>query len=146
MTHEAAAGTGENPYGLLNALREGGIIAYTTFGILLLMSAASWYILFTKLFEQQKIINQGRRARTTFWQSANLREGAHRIAERPVKGAREEAAQCPADRGRLRRGASPARGERRFGTDHGPVDQRLPGGDSPRAGPRDGRVAAAAGA
>ena len=79
MTTEAAAGTGENPYGLMRALEEGGIIAYTTFGILVLMSAASWYILFTKLFEQQKIINQGRRARTTFWQSANLREGAQKL-------------------------------------------------------------------
>ncbi|MDX6274461.1 MAG: biopolymer transport protein ExbB, partial [Frankiales bacterium] len=30
-------------------------------------------------FEQQKIINQGRRARSTFWQSANLREGANKL-------------------------------------------------------------------
>jgi biopolymer transport protein ExbB len=43
------------------------------------MSAASWYIMFVKLFEQQKIINQGRKARTTFWQSANLREGANKL-------------------------------------------------------------------
>ena len=43
------------------------------------MSAASWYILFVKLFEQQKIINQGKRARTSFWQSANLREGANKL-------------------------------------------------------------------
>ncbi len=50
-----------------------------TFIILVIMSAASWYILFVKLFEQQKIINQGRRARTTFWQSANLREGAGKL-------------------------------------------------------------------
>jgi biopolymer transport protein ExbB len=44
-----------------------------------IMSAASWYILFVKLFEQQKIMNQGKRARTTFWQSANLREGANKL-------------------------------------------------------------------
>ena len=50
-----------------------------TFGILVIMSAASWYILFVKLFEQQKIINQAKRARTTFWQSANLREGAAKL-------------------------------------------------------------------
>src|SRR4028119_623702 len=73
------AGSGENPYGLMRALEEGGLIAWFTFGILVLMSAASWYILFTNLFEQQKIINQGRRARTTFWQSANLREGAQKL-------------------------------------------------------------------
>lgn len=74
-----AAGGGENPYGLLAALEQGGIIAYATFGILVIMSAASWYIMFVKLFEQQKILNQGKRARTTFWQSANLREGATKL-------------------------------------------------------------------
>lgn len=78
MANPAAAG-GENPYGLLAALEQGGLIAYTVFGILVIMSAASWYILFVKLFEQQKIFNQGKRARTTFWQSANLREGAAKL-------------------------------------------------------------------
>jgi biopolymer transport protein ExbB len=80
MTTPAAAhGGGENPYGLLAALEQGGTIAYATFIILVVMSAASWYILFVKLFEQQKIINQGKRARTTFWQAPNLREGAAKL-------------------------------------------------------------------
>jgi biopolymer transport protein ExbB len=61
------------------ALEQGGLIAWATFIILVIMSAGSWYVLFVKLFEQQKIINQGRRARTTFWQSANLREGASKL-------------------------------------------------------------------
>jgi biopolymer transport protein ExbB len=78
MATPAPAG-GENPYGLVAALQQGGTIAYATFGILVIMSAASWYILFVKLFEQQKIINQGKRARTAFWQSANLREGAAKL-------------------------------------------------------------------
>jgi biopolymer transport protein ExbB len=81
MTTPAAAGHGggENPYGLVAALQQGGAIAIATFAILVIMSAASWYVLFVKLFEQQKIINQGRRARTTFWQAANLREGASKL-------------------------------------------------------------------
>lgn len=74
-----AVETGENPYGLMEALEQGGIIAYATFGVLVIMSAASWYILFVKLFEQQKIMNQAKRARTIFWQSANLREGAQKL-------------------------------------------------------------------
>jgi biopolymer transport protein ExbB len=61
------------------ALEQGGTIAWATFIILVIMSAGSWYVLFVKLFEQQKIINQGRRARSTFWQSANLREGASKL-------------------------------------------------------------------
>jgi biopolymer transport protein ExbB len=75
----AGAPAAENPYGLMAALEQGGAIAWGTFLVLVVMSAASWYILFVKLFEQQKIINQGRRARTTFWQSANLREGAGKL-------------------------------------------------------------------
>ena len=75
----APAAAGENPYGLMAALEQGGTIAYATFIILVVMSAASWDILFVKLFEQQKIMNQGKKARTTFWQSANLREGAAKL-------------------------------------------------------------------
>jgi biopolymer transport protein ExbB len=78
-TAAAGAHGGENPYGLLAALEQGGTIAYATFGILVIMSAASWYIMFVKLFEQQKIFNQGKRARQVFWQSANLREGATKL-------------------------------------------------------------------
>jgi biopolymer transport protein ExbB len=43
------------------------------------MSAASWYVLFVKLFEQQKIMNQAKRARTSFWQAGTLREGANKL-------------------------------------------------------------------
>jgi biopolymer transport protein ExbB len=75
----AGGGAGENPYGLMAALEQGGTIAWTVFIILVVMSAASWYILFVKLFEQQKILNQGKRARASFWQSANLREGAGKL-------------------------------------------------------------------
>jgi biopolymer transport protein ExbB len=65
-----AAHTGDNPYGLIPALQQGGIVTQVTFGILVIMSIGSWYIFFVKLFEQQKIIKEGRQARTAFWQSA----------------------------------------------------------------------------
>jgi len=75
----AGHAAGENPYGLQAALRDGGLVAQVTFGIMVIMSVGSWYIFFVKLFEQQKIIKEGRRARTTFWQSANLREAANKL-------------------------------------------------------------------
>ena len=40
MSTEAAEAPAENPYGLRAALEEGGIVAQSTFGILVLMSAA----------------------------------------------------------------------------------------------------------
>ncbi len=74
-----AAAKGENPYGLIPALREGGLISQTVFAILVLMSIISFYILFSKLFEQQKIINQAKRVRANFWNSTSLREGSAKL-------------------------------------------------------------------
>lgn len=75
----AAAPKGENPYGLIPALREGGLISQTVFAILVLMSVVSFYILFSKLFEQQKIMNQHKRVRQGFWNSTSLREGSAKL-------------------------------------------------------------------
>jgi biopolymer transport protein ExbB len=75
---DAAAATA-GKFGIMEALEQGGVIAWATVIILAIMSVGSWYIFFVKLFEQQKIIKEGRRARTTFWQSANLREGANKL-------------------------------------------------------------------
>ncbi len=75
----AAAKGGESPYGLTQALKEGGLISQSVFTILVLMLFVSLYILFTKVFEQQKIINQAKRVRQTFWSSSNLREGAAKL-------------------------------------------------------------------
>ncbi|WP_326524310.1 MotA/TolQ/ExbB proton channel family protein [Sphingomonas sp.] len=75
----AGAHGGENPYGLWAALEQGGSIAWATFLILVGMSIVSFYIMFTKLFEQQKVINQAKRVRQSFWSSNSLREGAAKL-------------------------------------------------------------------
>jgi biopolymer transport protein ExbB len=79
MATPAAAPAGENPYGLMQALQEGGLISWTVFIILVAMSVFSFYILFTKLLQQQKIINQGNKGRASFWNSANLREASTKL-------------------------------------------------------------------
>jgi biopolymer transport protein ExbB len=75
----AAAPAGENPYGLMQALEEGGAISWATFITLVTMSVFSFYILFTKLLQQQKIISQGNKVRASFWNSPNLREAATKL-------------------------------------------------------------------
>jgi len=74
-----AAAANSNPYGLMAALHQGGIIAWTVFIILVIMSAATWYIMFTKLIEQQKILNQAKRVRTSFWGTPTIREGVNKL-------------------------------------------------------------------
>src|SRR6185369_415157 len=75
MAAPAPAASGENPYGLIPALEQGGLVTQVTFGIMVIMSVGSWYIFFVKLFEQQKIIKEGRRARSVFWQAAGPATG-----------------------------------------------------------------------
>ncbi|WP_420137146.1 MotA/TolQ/ExbB proton channel family protein [Sphingomonas sp.] len=74
-----AAAANANPYGLMGALHQGGVIAWTIFIILVIMSASSWYIMFTKLFEQQKILNQAKRVRTSFWGTPTIKDGVSKL-------------------------------------------------------------------
>jgi biopolymer transport protein ExbB len=64
------------------ALNEGGVISWATFIILVAMSVFSFYILFTKLFEQQKIIAQGRKVRSSFWNAPNLKDAASKLDQK----------------------------------------------------------------
>ncbi|GAA0299394.1 MotA/TolQ/ExbB proton channel family protein [Sphingomonas oligophenolica] len=75
----AAAQNAKDQYGFFNALNQGGVISWTVAVILTLFLFFSFYIMFTKLFEQQKIINQGKRVRATFWNSNSLREGSAKL-------------------------------------------------------------------
>lgn len=76
----AAAGAApQNKFGFAEALKQGGFIAYATVIILGVMSFGSFYILFTKWFEQSKILRQYNAIRTTFWKAPTLREGASKL-------------------------------------------------------------------
>jgi biopolymer transport protein ExbB len=80
-TLAAAAGAAapQNKFGFAEALEQGGFIAYATVVILGIMSFGSFYILFTKFFEQQKIFKQAREVRSNFWRAGSLREGANKL-------------------------------------------------------------------
>ncbi|MFA7440616.1 MAG: MotA/TolQ/ExbB proton channel family protein [Sphingomonadaceae bacterium] len=69
----------ENPYGLIAALEQGGIVAQGLFGIMVLMSVVSWYIIFAKWFEQRKLLNESQDAARKVWSSASLKEGAAKL-------------------------------------------------------------------
>ena len=83
MTFEllAAAATDapQNSFGFMEAMEQGGVIAWSIFGVLVIMSVGSFYILFTKFFEQQKILNQYKGVRSNFWKAGSLKEGAAKL-------------------------------------------------------------------
>jgi biopolymer transport protein ExbB len=73
------AAAAQAQYGIGPALQQGGVITISVFVILVIMSLGTFYILFTKLMQQQKIIAQGRKVRASFWNSPNLREAATKL-------------------------------------------------------------------
>src|SRR5690348_14490747 len=51
---QAAPPPNNTDFGIMNALHQGGVISWSVFIILACMSVFSFYILFTKLMQQQK--------------------------------------------------------------------------------------------
>ncbi|WP_225207449.1 MotA/TolQ/ExbB proton channel family protein [Novosphingobium huizhouense] len=78
----AAAATNaapQNKFGFVEALQAGGFISYATVIILGIMSFGSFFILFTKFFEQSKIMNQYKNNVATFWRAGTIKEGATKL-------------------------------------------------------------------
>ena len=75
----AAAGSQENPYGLVDVAQRGGIVSKTVLGLLLIMSVGSWFIFFTKYFDQSRILAQARTVERRFWTSGTLNEGIDKL-------------------------------------------------------------------
>ena len=76
---QAAPAAANTNFGIQNALQQGGVISWSVFLILCGMSVFSFYILFTKLMQQQKIIAQGRKVRASFWNSSNMHEASTKL-------------------------------------------------------------------
>lgn len=77
----AAAG-GDAPqtkFGFMEAMQQGGVIAWSILTVLVIMSVGSFYILITKLLEQNKILNQYKGLKANFWRANTLNEGAAKL-------------------------------------------------------------------
>ena len=70
----------QNSFGFTEALKQGGVIAWFILAVLLIMSVGSFYILITKLLEQNKIMSQYKSIRGgAFWKANSLQEGASKL-------------------------------------------------------------------
>jgi biopolymer transport protein ExbB len=64
-----------NPYGLGALWGQGDFIARGTLIALAIMSASTWYILITKLLEQNQLLRQAKLANKNFWKAGSVTEG-----------------------------------------------------------------------
>ncbi|MDY7097910.1 MAG: MotA/TolQ/ExbB proton channel family protein [Pseudomonadota bacterium] len=68
-----------NEFGFWKAMEEGGPVAWSILAVMIIMSVGSFYILFTKLFEQNKVMGQYKKGKAAFWRAASLKDGATKL-------------------------------------------------------------------
>jgi biopolymer transport protein ExbB len=68
--------TVDNPYGLSALWSQGDFVARGTLIIMVIMSMGSWYIIFTKLFEQGKLMRSAKGVGEAFWSAGTIKKGA----------------------------------------------------------------------
>ncbi|MEY2678598.1 MAG: Biopolymer transport protein ExbB [Pseudomonadota bacterium] len=71
----------ENPYGLSALWAQGDVVAKATLLILVIMSMGSWYVIFTKLAEQNRVLRCAQTAQDNFWNAGDVRQGTDRLEE-----------------------------------------------------------------
>ena len=96
MSAYAAEESLDNPYGLSAVWAQGDWVAKSTLLILVLMSMASWYVIFTKLMDQNRVMGFAKIANASFWNAGTVQQGAEGlevdspfryIAEKGLEGA-----------------------------------------------------------
>ena len=70
-----------NPYGLDALWSQGDFVARGTLIIMIIMSMASWYVIFTKLFEQRKMLKAADKVGDGFWKAGSMKQAATTLAE-----------------------------------------------------------------
>ena len=70
--------TVDNPYGLSALWSQGDFVAR---GTLIIMSMGSWYIIFTKLFEQGKMMKSYKAIGDQFWKAGSMKQAATTLEE-----------------------------------------------------------------
>jgi biopolymer transport protein ExbB len=80
-TPEVKKETIDNPYGLEALWTQGDFVARGTLIIMVIMSMGSWYIIFTKVWEQSKLMKSAKYATDTFWTAGSVKKGAEALDE-----------------------------------------------------------------
>jgi biopolymer transport protein ExbB len=70
----------DNPYGIQALWAQGDFVAKGVMVLLVLMSAYSWFIIFTKWWEQKRLLSQSKEADKNFWAADNIKTGATKLS------------------------------------------------------------------
>jgi biopolymer transport protein ExbB len=79
VTDAAAITDGSELYGFTALINNGTLITYVVLGLLVLMSLVSWYITFTKYWDQYQLNKAVKNVEKNFWAAGSVREGVERL-------------------------------------------------------------------
>jgi biopolymer transport protein ExbB len=65
----------ENPYGLAAMWKHGDAVSKGVLILLVIMSMGTWYILFTKLYEQHRLMRDAKQSNRKFWDAPTVQQG-----------------------------------------------------------------------
>ncbi|MGB5104817.1 MAG: MotA/TolQ/ExbB proton channel family protein [Steroidobacteraceae bacterium] len=71
--------TVDNPYGIQALWAQGDYVAKSVLVLLVLMSAYSWFIIFTKWWEQRRLLKQAHEVEKSFWAADNIKNGLGKL-------------------------------------------------------------------
>ena len=69
----------DNPYGITALWAQGDFVAKGVMILLVIMSAYSWFIIFTKWWEQRRLLRQAAEAEKNFWAADNIKTGVAKL-------------------------------------------------------------------
>jgi biopolymer transport protein ExbB len=72
--------TVDNPYGIQALWAQGDYVAKGVMILLAIMSAYSWFIIFTKWWEQRRLLSQAQEAEKNFWAADNIKNGVGKLS------------------------------------------------------------------
>ena len=75
----ATAAPTATPYGLGPLWNDGTLVTRSTLIILVIMSLGSWFIMFTKLWDQRAMKKSARIVEKQFWNAPSLKDGVERL-------------------------------------------------------------------
>lgn len=82
MNEDAAATAvdpASNPYGFGALIDHGTPVSYSILAVLLIMSLGTWWIFFTKYWDQYRLMKSAKNVERNFWAAGSAREGAERL-------------------------------------------------------------------
>jgi biopolymer transport protein ExbB len=72
--------TVSNPYGIEAMWAQGDFVSKGVLVLLALMSAYSWFVIFTKWWEQRRLLAQAHEAEKNFWAADNIKSGLSKLS------------------------------------------------------------------